>query len=285
MSTNTSNSLEVEHKSIPFSLIPIDRKDVTTEWAEENYRHYHKLNKEITSTAWGTREDVRTFMQSTLNFQEKIKEDGVQGAKKEVVRIVNEELELKTEDGQPPTSLEDVVKIVTNKPWYQDKQGRKQEMVYMCTHRLFRNHYNGWAKDIENRSMKDLDLKYHREEGSTRTPKGCYYQLLVKRASNTIAGRIQRAMDLSHGEHIASRKKDNSNYTYKMAKFGCFQAWIAKRCRSPLISLEMEGQNIMNSKEEMKRKLQEEIKKGRTTVDEVTSWMVEIETGKYKRRH
>jgi len=92
-------------------------------------------------------------------------------------------------------------------------------------------------------------------------------------------------MDLSHVEHIASRKKDNRKYTYVKAKFGCFEAWIAKQCTSPLISLEIERQNIMNSKENMKRKLQEEIKKGTTTVDEVTSWMVEIETGKYKRRH
>ena len=114
-------------------------------------------------------------------------------------------------DGQDPTSVDDVISIFGDTNWYSEDVTKHRHIIYLITYGIFRTGYNYWAKTESGNWLLEKHLEYD-YTGQDRKGKGFVYRLIIKKASDRLAKKVQNIMKSNHQEYISVRKmKANSN--------------------------------------------------------------------------
>ena len=129
---------------------------------------------------------------------------------------------------QHPVNFDDIITIISNANWYNDRQPSKQALIHMITYGIFRRGYNIWAINTATSWKKEKGIKLvEHKDNIKRKGKGFIYSNLVLRASNSVSDRIQKCMLSCYGEYIAVRKK-NEKHEFIKVNFNHFVAYIVK---------------------------------------------------------
>ena len=197
-------------------LIPLETnggKGCNLAWAKRNNyysRYYQHLDRTATINDNPNKQDYCNWMACGHRIQIEIKELGICETDKEVLRLASEYNLRRTSDGQPPTSVDDVLAIFQDKTWYYDNLAKSRKTIYVLTYGLFRKGYNQWAITASNNWLKDHGLRYVDKDKADKAQqrKGFVYRILINKASDRLTKKVQNGMKTHLREFISVRRMD-----------------------------------------------------------------------------
>ena len=221
----------MEINEVPVNLLPIDNKKIDEDWASLTYKYAHCFSSKFRSTTYEDTDDLQNWIAVAESIQLELRELGVHKAHEKILDVFRDYgvyLPSSTNERQHPVNFDDVINIISDKEWYNERQVAKQALIHNIQYGIFRRGFNLWAVNAANSWIKEKRIKL---VGSTdnikRRGKGFVYSNLVLRASNSISDRIQKCMLSCYGEYIAVRKK-HEKHDYTKITFNQFHAYIVR---------------------------------------------------------
>lgn len=127
-------------RRVPNDLLPIATSKYTTTWGQKTYKYAFLFDKDVTTTAYSNMEEVGKWVQLALRINEDLKQIGYSSCIDEIVKTsaIEYNMKMPTCITSPPTSLDDVVTIISDKVWYQVDTERKRRIIHMLCYGIFR---------------------------------------------------------------------------------------------------------------------------------------------------
>ena len=225
---NQQTSTESE-RTIPMDLFPTRDKHLDEIWAKKTFKFCHLFCESINHTSYDLNKDhISIWLKTAAEILKKLKLYGIVEGEKHVVDICKSEFKLRMRYGTidiDPASISDILTIYSDKWYYKENRDKILQQIYVLTYGLLRNGSNHWALSSEKKFMKEYNIVYKTEtidENNKWRSRGCLYQILVSRFSNTNTRRFKIMMKRQHGESLCVRgKKDNSNNALKKETIKC----------------------------------------------------------------
>ena len=193
-------------KLIPRHLIPVSERDITDQWAMDNYRYRCHFNCTVSNPIAGETE-IKEWRKEARSISDILKRDGIMHAENEVISLCNTRYAHKLTNG-PVANVYDIVKLFDDNASIQDDHNTFLDMLHMFQYGIFRCAYNAWAVDAASSWLEQRNLAYEPGPDSVkRKGKGFVYKLLVNRASNTICVRFQKLSLRLYNEYVIVRDK------------------------------------------------------------------------------
>ena len=232
------SSVSMPCDEVPQDLIPTDSNKLDEAWAKKTFKYAYCFSTSFAGCTYTDTNELQQWIDIATSVQRELRTLGCTKAHEKILQVVHEYdvyMPSNTDDKQRPTCMDDVITIITDRSWYENRQHAKRALIHMLAYGIFRKGYNTWAIDASNEWLnhQEIVLKYenqHDEHGglkSKRQGKGFVYSNLVLRASNSIADRIQKSMLSAHGEYIAVRKK-HKRHIYESISIHHFTAYLVK---------------------------------------------------------
>ena len=227
MITENQNMIQavnnINYQVVPDNLFPLNEKEINIEWAKQTYNKSHLFSDHITGTAWRTETDLLEWMSIAKSLVKDIKWNGVKAGRDRIVYLAVHKYNLKLPqdsmdfsiDVLSPVNVNDVVEIVTNPKWYNERKQEKQAIIHELVYGITRKVHNFWLIEAEKKWMSRYNITYQNSDCQRITEtRGFVYKLMNSTFSNTTIKLFKRAMISRLGEYIAVR--DNARKSKKM---------------------------------------------------------------------
>ena len=241
---------------VPSNLIPSTSKSITEEWSKKTYRYFHCFDKSILTVVYESTKDLDLWRASALKIQCEIKRFGVTETVKRICEDMAKRGIKLPKSSNPPTCIDDVFAVFSNKEWYKNNTTQARELIYRYCWGNFKNGNDEWIHDHVSDWLekKGLSVFYVRtdngshDEGNVlrNNRKNFVYTNFCKKICTLLSDRIISSMKRCHGEYLCSRIKPNSTYLYQRVDHVGGNCYIV----TPTLNTNM-------TNEVMKRKIQE----------------------------
>ena len=224
---NQNNSQTMNHTNcqvVTDNLFPLNEKDINIEWAKGTYNKSHLFSESITGTAWHTVSDLLEWINIAKSIVKDIKWNGVKAGRERIVQLAVHKYNLKLPqdsmdfsiDILSPVNVNDVVEIVTNPKWYNERKHEKRAIIHELVYGITRKVHNFWLIEAEKKWMLQYNITYQNRDCQRITEtRGFVYKLMNSTFSNTTIKLFKRAMISRLGEYISVR--DNAKKLQTMA--------------------------------------------------------------------
>ena len=200
------NRNTMEKNLIPRHLLPVSEREITNEWAKNNYVYRSLFNNTVSADA-PQNEDIEAWKKEARRISCNLKRDGIMHAENEIISLCNSTY-ASILNGTKIKNMYDVMKIFDRQDFVRDDRNTYLDMLHMFQYGIFRCAYNAWAIDAANAWLHQRNLDYKSApDGVTRQGKGFVYKLLVSRASNTLCVRFQHQTLRLFNEYVIVRDK------------------------------------------------------------------------------
>ena len=209
-------------QTVPTNLFPLNEKDVNRNWAEKTYNKSYLFSDSITSTVWHTEGDLLQWINIAKLLIKDIKWNGVKAGRDRILQLAVHKYNLTLPQNNKnmscetlrPVNINDVVEIVSNPIWYNDKKKEKQGIIHELVYGITRKIHNFWLIEAEKNWMQQYNIKYKTPNCQRITEtRGFVYKLMNSIFSNTTIKMFKRAMISRLGEFISVR--DNAKLLNK----------------------------------------------------------------------
>lgn len=224
---NANNDVEMHihiNRTVPTDLLPLNEKDVNKNWAEKTYYKSHLFsNTDIPGTQSDHESNLVLWMNTAKGLIKDIKWSGVEAGKRRIIHLAVHKYNLtfptdnSTTSCEPlyPVNLNDVIEIISNPTWYNDRKVEKQAIIHELIYGITRKVHNFWLIKEEKLWMQKHNIKYETKNYKRITEtRGFVYKLMNSIFSNTTIKMFKRAMFSRLGEFISVR--DNAKLTQKV---------------------------------------------------------------------
>ena len=213
-------------RTIPLKLLPISEQQYTTKWAESTYSFRCLFDTSVTSHYSKNEEEVEEWRLKGLQLLKEIKQIGLTQGRLEVVNLARNHYGMRMPNAPSckPTTIDDVMSIIGDKNWYEDKTPFKQNIIYHLVYGLTRCGMNEWLLSQEQEWLRDNKLQYSTDEVGIRKTKlrGFVYSIMNSQFSNSTSKLVRTVMKRKYSEFITVRKpmfSMNQNYVYTEQTF------------------------------------------------------------------
>ena len=223
---NASNDCEMNihsNRTVPTDLLPMNEKYIDRNWAEKTYYKSHLFPNTVTQVSGTDHEsNLVMWMKNAKDLMKDIKWTDVEAGKRRIIYLAIHKYNLtfpinnSTTTCVPhyPINLNDVIEIVSNPSWYNDKKIEKQAIIHELIYGITRKVHNFWLIKEEKMWMQKHNIKYETKNYKRITEtRGFVYKLMNSIFSNTTIKMFKRAMISRLGEFISVR--DNAKLAQK----------------------------------------------------------------------
>ena len=141
--------------SIPRDLLPIKNNGLDINRAVSTYMYCRYFDHDVTLLNAPNQTAVISWMDNIQDMREELLQTGYILAQSEVVKVACR-YNLKCRDHQSPTSLSDVLGIISNKGWYRRDVTAARNVIYSISYGIFRAGWNTWAQKAADKWMENM---------------------------------------------------------------------------------------------------------------------------------
>ena len=288
------------NRKVPVDFLPLNEKDITLEWAKKTYNKSHLFSDSITSLAWDTHNDLLEWINIAKLLMKDIKWNGVRAGRARILQLAVHKYNLKLPSNSmdfsmetlSPLNVNDVVEIVTNPTWYNERKLEKQAIIHELIYGITRKVHNFWLIEAEKKWMSQYNIEYQSPNFNRITEtRGFVYKLMNSIFSNTTIKLFKRAMVSRLGEYISVRdnaklwqkqpQEVNDNCSIIQHKFPTGKGYIIKTNISTNSSSNDSCHDV--ALEEVKKWINTSIKNG-TSINDVLSTVKNIYLREFSKK-